>query len=187
SISHSDIDDRRQRVKLSRAFDFGDSFVVPTHEPQIQGVHRSCASKVRIQLDGALELPLSGLTISCLASCCRSPAFRCGRSVSAISREISACTMSKSDVLRLYSSPHTCVASRASINSALMSRFSPRCKTRPVMMASTPSERATFWGSTSLPLYLNEELRAMTFTPGSCDRRLRSDSLTPSDKYSTSG
>ena len=50
----------------------------------------------------------------------------------------------------------------------------------------TPSALATSSGSTSLPLYLKLEVRAMTFRPGSCERLFIRLSLRPSERYSIS-
>src|SRR6266568_8309515 len=55
---------------------------------------------------------------------------------------------------------------------------------RPVTIAPTPKAFATSCGSTSLPLYLKVELRAMTLSWESCDRLLIKPSLIPSERYS---
>ena len=52
----------------------------------------------------------------------------------------------------------------------------------PARTPATSSARATSCGSASLPLYLDEELLATTFRPGSCERRLTRLSLMPSDR-----
>jgi hypothetical protein len=56
---------------------------------------------------------------------------RDSRNFSEISRESSACTARMSDSLRLYCSPQMWLLSRASTNSVMIERPSPRGTTRP--------------------------------------------------------
>src|SRR5260370_36880696 len=74
-----------------------------------------------------------------------------------------------------------------SVSSALTTRESPRCVTRPVTTAETFRSTAAFSGSTSLALKRKTALRGRTARLGSCERLLMRLSVNPSLKYSLFG
>ena len=101
--------------------------------------------------------------------------------------EISSCTRKMSSSLRSKVADHSSCSLAASTSCALMRTLSPCRRTEPLTRLATPSWAAISRLPSSVSRNRKDELRDVTFRPGTRASTLISSSDRPSEKYSCSG